>query len=119
MPGDGSRDGSPSSDSAFSRPAGQVGACIVIAEFEVRPDAVGNFTALARRFASECLESEPGCSQFDVVQLETSPHGVLFYEAYDDAAAFKAHCGSVHLARFKATFPPLIIGERPLRRGVT
>ena len=92
---------------------------MVIAEFEVKPDAIGEFTALARRFADECLQSEPGCWQFDVVQLESTPHGVLFYEAYDDASAFGAHCRSTHLARFKAAFAPLIFGERPLRRGVT
>ncbi|MFC5521738.1 putative quinol monooxygenase [Polaromonas jejuensis] len=100
------------------RPAGKVGACVVIAEFEVKPESFGDFAALARRFAEECVESEPGCRQFDVVQLETTPRGVLFYEAYDDAAAFEAHCGSAHLARFRAAFAPLIVGERPLRRGL-
>jgi quinol monooxygenase YgiN len=95
------------------------GACVVIAEFEVKPDSFGDFAALARRFAEDCLRNEPGCRQFDVVQLETTPHGVLFYEAYDDAVAFDAHCRSNHLARFKAAFPPLIVGERPLRQGRT
>lgn len=106
------------SKSTLPRPAGKVGACIVIAEFEVRPEAFGDFAALAHSFAEECLEGEPGCWQFDVVQLET-PCGMLFYEAYDDEAAFEAHCRSAHLARFKAAFPPLIVGERPLRRGLT
>jgi quinol monooxygenase YgiN len=105
--------------SPLPRPNGRVGACVVIAEFEVKPGAFGDFSVLARRFAEECLESEPGCWQFEVVQLETTPFSVLFYEVYDDAAAFEAHCRSAHLARFKATFPPLIIGERPLRRGLT
>ena len=94
-------------------------ACIVIAEFEVRPEAFGDFVALARGFAAECLAHESGCRQFDVVQLETTPHGVLFYEAYDDAAAFEAHRQSADLARFKAAFPTLIVAERPLRRGLT
>ena len=106
------------SKSTSPRPAGSVGACIVIAEFEVRPEAFADFAALARSFAEECLESEPGCRQFDVVLLETTPQGVLFYEAYDDEAAFEAHCRSAHLARFKSAFPPLIVGERPLRRGL-
>jgi quinol monooxygenase YgiN len=105
--------------SPLPRPAGKVGACVVIAEFDVKAESLDDFIAVARRFAQECLDHEPGCRQFDVVQLESTLHGVLFYEAYDDAAAFEAHCGSAPLARFKAAFPPLIIGERPLRRGLT
>lgn len=101
------------------RPANKVGACVVIAEFEIKAESRDDFIALARRFAQECLDSELGCRQFDVVQLESTRDGVLFYEAYDDAAAFEAHCESAHLARFKTAFPPLIIGERPLRRGLT
>ena len=92
---------------------------VVIAEFEVRPEALGDFTMLARHFAAECLAAEPGCRRFDVVQLESTPHGVLFYEAYDNAAAFEAHGLSPHLARFKAAFPPLVVRELPLRRGLT
>ena len=92
---------------------------MAIAEFDVKAESLDDFTALAHRFARECLDSEPGCRQFDVVRLESTPRGVLFYEAYDDAAAFEAHVGSPHLARFKAAFPQLITGERPLRRGMT
>ena len=92
---------------------------MVIAEFDVKAEALDDFTALARRFAQECLASEPGCRQFDVVRVESTPRAVLFYETYDDAAAFEAHGRSPHLARFKAAFPPLINGERPLRRGLT
>jgi quinol monooxygenase YgiN len=92
---------------------------VVIAEFEVKAEALDDFIVLARRFAQECLESEPGCRQFDVVRLESTENGVLFYEAYDDAAAFQAHGGAAHLTRFKAAFTPMINGERPLRRGLT
>ena len=42
---------------------------VVIAEFEVRPERFAEFIALARRFSVECVESEPGCWQFDVVEL--------------------------------------------------
>jgi len=88
-----------------------------MAEFTVSPQRLDDFIALAQKFSDECLESEAGCWQFDVVQLETTPRGILFYEAYDDLAAFEAHCRSPHLARFKAAFPQMIIAERPLRRG--
>ena len=64
--------------SPLPRPVVKVGACVVIAEFEVKPDAFGDFTALARRFADECLDSEPGCCQFEVVLLESTPPRCAF-----------------------------------------
>ena len=90
---------------------------VVIAEFDVKPARLDEFVALAQRFSVDCLESESGCWQFDVVQLETSPAGILFYEVYDGMAAFDAHCQSTHLARFKKSFKKMIVAERPLRRG--
>ncbi|MDP9095229.1 MAG: antibiotic biosynthesis monooxygenase, partial [Pseudomonadota bacterium] len=70
---------------------------MVIAEFDVQAEALDDFAVLSRRFAQECLDHESGCQRFDIVQLESTPHGVLFYELYDDAAAFEAHCRSPHL----------------------
>ena len=90
---------------------------IVMAEFEVRPECFAEFIALARRFSVECVESEPGCWQFDVVELATTPSGVLFYEAYDDVEAFQAHCRTPHLAAFQSAFKDLVVGEKPLRQG--
>ena len=90
-----------------------------MAEFDIKAEALDDFIALARRFAQECLDREPGCRQFEVVRIESTPPGVLFYETYDDAAAFEVHCGSAHLVRFKVAFAPLINGERPLRKGLT
>ena len=90
---------------------------VVIAEFDVNPGRKSDFIALARGFANECLASEAGCRQFDVVQLETTPNGVLFYEAYDGVSAFEAHCRSPHLARFKTAFEDMVAGERALRQG--
>lgn len=98
-------------------PAGAAGSHVVIAELEVKPEQLGAFIALARSFAAECLAREPGCRQFQVVRLESTPHHVLFFEAYDDAAAFEGHRASDHLLRFKAAFKDLVTGERPLRQG--
>jgi quinol monooxygenase YgiN len=96
---------------------GRLSAWIVIAEFELLPARLGDFLALARGFAGECLAREPGCRQFDVVVLEGTPSGVLFYEAYDDLAAFEAHGRAAHLAVFQAAFKGLVVGEHPLRKG--
>lgn len=84
----------------------------------MKATALEDFIALGRRFAQECLANEPGCLQFDVVRLESTPRGVLFYETYDDAVAFEGHCSSTHLARFKVAFAPLIVDEKQLRRGL-
>jgi quinol monooxygenase YgiN len=96
---------------------GPLTAYVVIAEFEVLPARLGDFLTLARGFAGECLSQEPGCRQFDVVVLEGTPAGVLFYEAFDDIAAFEAHGRASHLAVFKAAFRSLVVGERALRKG--
>lgn len=90
---------------------------VVIAELQARPGRLAAFIALARSFAAECLAREPGCRQFQVVRLETPPDHVLFFEVYDDVAAFEAHRASDHLARFKAAFHDLVAGEQPLRQG--
>lgn len=98
-------------------PAGAAGAHVVIAELEVKPDRLAAFVARARAFAAECLAHEPGCRQFQVVRLDSTPPHVLFFEAYDDAAAFDAHRASDHLARFKSAFQDMVTGEQPLRQG--
>ena len=90
---------------------------VVIAELVAGQGQRGDLAALARSFAAQCLAQEAGCRQFQVVELETSPDHLLFYEVYDDAAAFEAHRASDHLARFKAAFKDLVVSEQPLRLG--
>ncbi len=96
---------------------GTAGSLVVIAELQVKPDSLEAFVALARSFAADCLAQEPGCRQFQVVQLESTPCHVLFFEAYDDEAAFAAHRASTHLVSFKASFQDMVAGEKPLRQG--
>ena len=52
----------------------------------------------------------------DISVIETpDPQTVVFYEVYDDRAAFDAHLETPHLARFRDGFPALIEEERPVR----
>ncbi len=90
---------------------------VVIAELEVKPQRMEEFIALARLFAAECLACEPGCCQFQVVRLSSSPYRVLFFEVYQDLAAFDVHRASDHLVRFKAAFQDMVTGEQSLRQG--
>lgn len=99
-------------------PAAAGGGHVVIAELEVKPGRMADFIALAGSFAAECLAREPGCRQFQVVRLDSTPHRVLFFEAYDDVEAFDAHRAGDHLVRFKAAFQDMVAGEQPLRQGL-
>jgi quinol monooxygenase YgiN len=88
---------------------------VVIPEFVAKPDCMDAFLALAQDDASHSVADEPGCRQFDVVQMEEASHHVLFYEVYDSRAAFDAHLQTPHLARFREGFPALVVEERPVR----
>lgn len=91
---------------------------VVVAEFEVKSESLSDFLALARDDAQHSLADEPGCRQFDIVRLDETPPQVMFYEVYDDRAAFDAHLQTPHLERFRAGFPALIVAERTVRFGV-
>ncbi|MFG1346451.1 putative quinol monooxygenase [Xanthobacter autotrophicus DSM 431] len=92
------------------------GPFVVIAEFDVVLDRLEDFLAVAREDATASVRDEPGCRQFDVIVLEEAG-GVVFYEVYDDRAAFDAHLETPHLARFRAAFPALVRGEGRVRFG--
>jgi len=90
-------------------------AFVVIAQFRVKPAMLPAFLDAARDDARHSVADEPGCRQFDVVQLEGSDDTVFFYEVYDSRAAFDAHLETPHLARFREIFPPLVAEELPVR----
>lgn len=89
---------------------------VVIAEFDVAPERLEEFLAVARDDATASVRDEPGCRQFDVIVLD-GQGGVLFHEVYDDRAAFDAHLQTPHLARFRAALPALVRGEGRVRFG--
>jgi quinol monooxygenase YgiN len=88
---------------------------VVIAEFKVKLAAMPAFLELAHDDAGSSVAHEPGCRAFDVAVAQDDPDTVVFYEVYDDRAAFDAHLQTAHLARFRAGFPALIVAERPVR----
>ncbi len=90
------------------------GPFVIVAEFEVKPEALERFLALAKTDASQSVAREPGCRQFDVT-VDRAGHRVVLYEVYDDEAAFDAHLQMPHLAAFRAGIEPLVVG-RNVRR---
>ncbi|QFI68808.1 putative quinol monooxygenase [Sinorhizobium alkalisoli] len=75
---------------------------VVLPQFDVAEDRLETFLEAARDDAENSVANEPGCQQFDVVvDRRVSPIKVMFYEVYDDRAAFEAHLKTPHLARFR------------------
>lgn len=91
------------------------GAFVIVAEFEVAPDAVEAFVAAAIEDASASVAREPGCRQFDVTRSSEEPNRIVLYEVYDSAAAFDAHLAMPHLAAFRDRIEPLVISRRVQR----
>jgi quinol monooxygenase YgiN len=95
--------------------AAREGPFVVIAEFDVRPEGLEGFLALAAADASQSVAKEPGCHQFDVTVDQADPNHVVLYEVYESAAAFDAHLQTPHLATFRDGIEPLVAGRKVRR----
>jgi quinol monooxygenase YgiN len=98
----------------MAAPVAREGSFVIIAEFEVKPDRLERFLALATADASQSVAKEPGCHQFDVT-VDQAANRVLLYEVYDDEAAFDAHLQTPHLRTFRDGIEPLVV-SRNVRR---
>lgn len=88
---------------------------VVWVEMEVRDGLLDRFLPLAVANARTCVADEPGCRQFDVLQVDGAPNRVLLYEVYDDLAAFDAHRTMPHVATFLGTVKPMLVKQSVLR----
>jgi quinol monooxygenase YgiN len=97
------------------REAMSTGEFVVVAEFEVEPDAADTFVAAAIADGSASVANEPGCRQFDVTRSNEHANRILLYEVYDSEAAFDAHLQTPHLKTFRDQIEPLVV-SRQVRR---
>ena len=63
----------------------------VCVDFEIDPESLDAFLLSLQRNASDSLENEVGCRQFDITQNPQNPAKIFPYELYDDAVAFELH----------------------------
>ena len=68
-------------------------AYVVIAEVTVPPERLADFIAFSLEDAQDSVAKEPGCQQFDVLSSADGSPTVVFYEVYDDRAAFDGRHG--------------------------
>jgi quinol monooxygenase YgiN len=91
------------------------GAFVIVAEFEVKPEAIDAFLEAAVADASASVANEPGCRQFDVTRSNEHPNRVLLYEVYDSQEAFDAHLEMPHLRTFRERIESLVVSRQARR----
>jgi autoinducer 2-degrading protein len=65
-------------------------------------------------------EDEPGCLRFDVIQDDSDPNKIYFYEVYKDDAAFEAHRNAPHFPAWSNLPADWFVGQKAVViRGTT
>ncbi|HEX4193396.1 MAG TPA: putative quinol monooxygenase [Stellaceae bacterium] len=88
---------------------------VLIAELQVKPEAVEKFIPLIMANANASVHAEKGCMQFDVTQQIDDPTKFSLYEIYADQTAFELHGKTPHYADFAAKTKDMIVGRSAKR----
>jgi (4S)-4-hydroxy-5-phosphonooxypentane-2,3-dione isomerase len=72
----------------------------LLVQIEIKKDQIDKFMPLALENARATRETEPGCRQFDVLVDPADTSKIMFYEIYDDEAAFSAHQQTAHFRKY-------------------
>jgi autoinducer 2-degrading protein len=73
---------------------------VLVVNVEIKSDQVDRFMAMALENAKAARETEPGCRQFDILVDPSDRKKVMFYEVYDNEAAFQAHQQTAHFKKY-------------------
>ncbi|KQV19253.1 MULTISPECIES: putative quinol monooxygenase [unclassified Kitasatospora] len=82
----------------------------VVARFNLRPEAVAAFDALAEWRISQAAADEPGLVGYAVHRIAAEPLARVFYEIYRDKAAFDDHRATAQTAEFGRLHVPFVQG---------
>ena len=76
---------------------------VIVVKFALKPEFRDRFLETSMEDARGANEDEPGCLRFDVIQDESDPNTILFYEVYRDQAAFDTHLETPHFVQWRDT----------------
>ena len=92
---------------------------VVTVLFEIDREHADAFRQRMRQQATNSLELEPGCKQFDICYSadaescsESNPVKCFLYEKYDNRAAFDAHLASEHFQDFDMAVGPWVVAKQ-------
>jgi autoinducer 2-degrading protein len=81
---------------------------VVTVDFGTAPENFDRFKTMMEQNAKASVADEPGCREFNVYELATTPDHLFLYEVYDDEAAFQQHLAAPHYKHFKEVSDPII-----------
>ena len=85
-----------------------------IAELEIEPARLADYTAAVREEIEESVRAEPGVLAIHAVAEKDAPARLRFLEIYADEAAYAAHVASPHFRRYAAATEGMIRSKRLL-----
>ena len=77
------------------------GELLVVAQWEAKEGQADRIADILSRFLPEA-QREPGAKMFLISRAKENPAQFLFYELFQDEAAFKAHQESAHFKTYIA-----------------
>ncbi|HET7838564.1 MAG TPA: antibiotic biosynthesis monooxygenase [Rectinemataceae bacterium] len=81
-----------------------------IAEYRVRPEAVGKVKAAIEEFVHYVKANEPRTRLYAAWQEEGESTSFVHFFIFEDEAAHKAHGESAAVKRFEAVYAPELVG---------
>jgi quinol monooxygenase YgiN len=86
----------------------------VIAKIKVKPDQTDTFEAEAKKMIAHVKANEPGTLSYICHRSTADAATYLFYEVYEDQAAFAQHGGSPAMQAFFGALPGVVDGRPEL-----
>lgn len=83
--------------------------------FQIKPEHAESFRERILRQATDSVEKESGCCQFDVLTDESDPTTFFLYETYVDSEAFETHKRTPHFADYDATVADWVVAKQVRR----
>lgn len=80
----------------------------LVARFTVHPGAEAEFDELVRRATRLTLQDEPRVVTYICYRVEGQPQQRIFYEEYENRAAFAEHQAQDHTRQFQANRDSLL-----------
>jgi (4S)-4-hydroxy-5-phosphonooxypentane-2,3-dione isomerase len=75
---------------------------VLVVNIRIKPENVETFMKKLGENAA-AARKESGCRQFDVLVDPADPSRIMFYEIYDDEAAFTKHQQTAHFRKYVDT----------------